>query len=151
MIKRITIDERAITFMGICFFAVYLIAQFFATVSNSETYPLQAYRMYSDHWKDGTGFIRMSYIAHEDKVFRPWELISVPFFQANSISYLFIDKKVSDAQKKEICQFVLSSNDFNNLEVLYQEYYYRRSSRSKVNVDVKNEKTVFRCNKGGEK
>lgn len=88
---------------GLCGFAFlgFLGFQLLITLCPSiEAYPFSPYRMFSKNWRDGIVMERIRYqVPGESNLRFSWELLGIPFFQANSLSYrVFLDR--NDPQER---------------------------------------------------
>ena len=145
MPSRAKTTRRGALLLGCGFFAAFTLIQAYASSTIDSVYPFQAYRMFDANWKDGSGFVRVSYVDQSGRRHRPWDVMRVPFFQVNNVSFLMTEDKTPAEHKESLCQYVLRHNGFETLDIVYDEVYYKRTGRGGMAVQTKNEKIVYSC------
>lgn len=103
--NRRVIIHRSASLLLPAFLGIQVIASF----SQQNLYPFSPYRMFSRHWPDGVQMARVSLMTEDGKRYRPWDLIPLPFFQANHISFSSYLDPAPSTQKEAICK-VMKSN-----------------------------------------
>ncbi len=98
-----------IRYAFIAFFFLYVIFHCAIKMKPGiEWYPFSPYRMFSKNWKNEIVMERIRYKNPSgDTYLFPWEVMRIPFFQANQFSFnIFLDLKDLDAKKK-LCKIFL--------------------------------------------
>jgi len=105
-----------IIFISFATFQIYITA-----FSSADWYPFSAYRMFSKNWPNGITMERIRYKSQSSgQTYYPWELIKIPFFQANQISFkIFLDSK-DDEAKSKLCSIL----NIPQLAVLREDVKY---------------------------
>jgi len=98
--------------------------------------------MFSKNWTDSIVMERIRYRNLEGQFFFPWELIRVPFFQANQMSFaVFMD--LNDlAAKKEFCNVL----NVPHLKVIREHVQYNLSA-GKMDETIKTQELIYECAK----
>jgi hypothetical protein len=108
-----------------------------------EWYPFSPYRMFSKNWENNIVMERIRYRSvKEDSYLFPWQIMGIPFFQANQISFnIFLDLEVKDAKDKLCDLFPLPG-----LLVLREEVKYSLVGPKMVET-IQKQEIVHECNK----
>ena len=121
--------------------------QIAATLNTQSLYPFSAYRMFSKNWKSGIVMTQIQFEDSSGKKYRPWDLLKIPFFQANNISFgTFLDPS-PEAQKLSLCSLLRTHISENSriLRVFEEEWEYSREG-SQMASRLQSQKLSYECN-----
>lgn len=127
----------------------FLIALFFGfavfqlgitTLSKShDWYPFSPYKMFSKNWQSGIVMERIRF-SNTGDVRNTWELLGIPFFQANHLSFsIFLDHK-----NPEISQKLCSLLGEGHYSVLSEQVKFERISNG-MQQRLLNSEKVYEC------
>jgi hypothetical protein len=106
-----------------------------ASATRESLYPLNAYRMFDRHWPDGIVMERVLYVDEHGRRHRPWDVVHVPFFQANHASYATFLDPASPEQRADLCRSVLAGR-FRRLSIVAEEVEFVRSPSGAMTESV---------------
>lgn len=125
-----------------CFAAI----QLSSSVSTSCFYPFNPYRMFSKNWESGIIMSRINYRDADKKIYRPWDLLNLPFFQTNSISYAtFLDKNII-GHKDGLCKLLMKNSKISALDVVSEEVQFNLVGQVMKTTIVKSN-DIYNCKK----
>lgn len=136
------LPSRPVQLSLIAIFLSFLVFQLFIThEGKSEWYPFSSYRMFSRNWQNNIVMERIRYKdPSTEKIYFPWALIKIPFFQANKISFtVFLDLN-NESAKKKLCEIYNKPG----LQVLREEVKYRLEEK-KMNELIQLQEVVYEC------
>ena len=119
----------------------FLVVQAAATLSKASIHPFSSYRMFSKNWPDGIVMERVVYSAGGEP-YRPWDVLRIPFFQANQVSYATFLDPSSEAQREALCarQLAALPASTGELAVLGEEIRFARDGGAMKAAVVKSER-----------
>jgi hypothetical protein len=116
---------------------LFFAAQVGASAVKTPLHPFSPYRMFSKNWPDGVVMDRVLYAAGEQR-FRPWDLLRIPFFQANQLSYVTFLDPAPPAQREALCSRLLAAAPgAGELRVLAEEVRFSRDGAVMTEAVVK--------------
>lgn len=133
-----------IRYSFIAFFFAYIIFHFVITMkSGTEWYPFSPYRMFSKNWKNEIVMERIRYKNSEtDRFLFPWEVMKIPFFQANQFSFnIYLDLNDLKAKEKLCAIFPVSGL------VVFREAVKYTLAEQKMIETIQVQEPVYVCNK----
>lgn len=92
-------------FVATAAFFIFLLFQIVCTSTNRTLYPFSPYRMFSKNWKGG---IEMDHVVvkENNQAYRTWDLLDIPFFQANQIFYSTYLDPSPERQRQAVCSLI---------------------------------------------
>lgn len=124
-------------------FPIIICAQCYVTFTSRNLYPLSPYRMFSKNWYDGIQMDQIHFRNHSG-IYRPWDLLKIPFFQANNTSFAtFLDSPLA-AQRATYCSLLTRRVDAP-LEVVSDVVEYKRATDKIITPIVVKSEVVHVC------
>jgi|GEM_PF-6432411 len=128
---------------GLClaifvFFSTY---QIYLTFNRSrDSYPFSPYKMFSKNWSDKIVMERIRFENPSNEMIFPWDVLNIPFFQANQLCFtIFLDLKDENA-KKLFCELP----QMKSLKVYREDVRYTQSNQ-KMHQEIIKKDLVHEC------
>lgn len=120
--------------------------QCWTSIASQSFYPFSPYRMFSKNWKDGILMDEVQYRDEQNRTYRTWQALDVPFFQANHLSFVtFLDPSAPE-QKNALCKRAFASlSHANRLDVLGIQMRYSRSQNGEMKQTAERQEVVHVC------
>ncbi|QDG51144.1 hypothetical protein FIV42_10470 [Persicimonas caeni] len=123
----------------------FLAIQAYATLSDASNYPFNAYRMFTRTLSDGVYLERIRYLDQEGGSHTPGEVIPIPFFQANEMSYRAYIDTDDPALEAAICRIVLDGTQTEQVEVTRQIVHFTRDADKAMTSSIFRQETLHVC------
>ena len=120
--------------------------QVWASVSSTVTYPFSPYRMFSKNWKNGGIMDQVRYEDDHERIYPPWDLLKIPFFQANQLSFVTFLDSAPGEQKQALCaQLFKSLPRSKEIKVLGSEVQFERSPTGTMISQEQKKEVIYVC------
>ena len=120
--------------------------QCWASLSPQITYPFSPYKMFSKNWQSGIIMDQVRYEDDQEMTYRPWDLLRIPFFQANQLSYVTFLDSAPVTQKQALCRLLLKSlSSSRKIKVLGSEIHFDRSLNGTMIAQESKKEVVYVC------
>lgn len=127
--------------LGTALFFLFVGVQVAATFLGSLAYPFNGYQMFSKNWPDGAVMTQIQIVPSDGRNLSPWDVIPIPFFQANQIMYSKFLNNTMDG-KFEVCRYLV--HQVGIVDIFADEVSYRRRSNGMI-VQLKEHRWLYRC------
>ncbi len=122
----------------------FVLIQGYASVTFKNIYPFSPYRMFSKLWAPGVVMDQVSYETWSDRSYRPFDILPIPFFLANHLSFITFLDPSSELRKTALCSLLLKASREYLLNVYADLVRFDRVDGD-IKATVIEHKRVYAC------